>query len=64
MRQKDTETVGSADAAVSNCGRLNADWMLYRQLSDHAGGARSSAAANLFNATILGAAFTNLQNEA
>ena len=58
MRQKDTETAGSADAAVSNCGRLNADWMLYRQLSDHAGGARSSAAANLFNATILGAAFS------
>ncbi len=58
MRQQDIEMAGTAVAVGSDASGMPSDWMLYRQLSDHAKGARSSAAANLFNATILCATFS------
>jgi diguanylate cyclase (GGDEF)-like protein len=58
MRQQDIEMAGTAVNAVADASGLTADWMLHRQLSEHAKGARSSAAANLFNAAVVCAAFS------
>ena len=43
----------SANDVDRNRGRAASDWMLHRQLFEHAKGARSSAAANLVNAAVI-----------
>lgn len=45
------------DGCVDRIPRCDTDWILYQQLFDHAKGARTSAAANVINAGVMGIVF-------
>ena len=58
MRQQDNTCLSAlADGCADRAPISENNWILYHQLSDHAKGARASAAANITNAAVLGVVF-------